>query len=172
MPPLGSKFFQFHEVFGKIWQNRILAPPRELALLASWKSWIRHCWYLIAFILILESRDTLIMYYINIQGKWTIMWWEDSLNLFNRPNLFCVNYNLLFNLFLQVQRRRWIRIEIVPALWSLEETVTVALYEAGTRNVTCAPLLTDLMVYVNHLMQIVAPQTVIIVWVPLLVSDS
>ena len=25
--PLGSKFFQFHAVFGKIWQNRILAPP-------------------------------------------------------------------------------------------------------------------------------------------------
>ena len=31
MPPWGSKFFQFHAVFGKIWQNRMLAPPRELA---------------------------------------------------------------------------------------------------------------------------------------------
>ena len=26
-PPRGSKFFQFHAVFGKIWQNRMLAPP-------------------------------------------------------------------------------------------------------------------------------------------------
>ena len=26
-PPPGSKFFQFHAVFGKIWQNRMLAPP-------------------------------------------------------------------------------------------------------------------------------------------------
>ena len=26
-PPWGSKFFQFHAVFGKIWQNRMLAPP-------------------------------------------------------------------------------------------------------------------------------------------------
>ena len=25
-PPLGSKFFQFHAVFGKIWQNCMLAP--------------------------------------------------------------------------------------------------------------------------------------------------
>ena len=25
--PLGSKFFQFHAVFEKIWQNRMLAPP-------------------------------------------------------------------------------------------------------------------------------------------------
>ena len=30
-PPGGSKFFQFHAVFGKIWQNRMLAPPGELA---------------------------------------------------------------------------------------------------------------------------------------------
>ena len=26
-PPPGLKFFQFHAVFGKIWQNRMLAPP-------------------------------------------------------------------------------------------------------------------------------------------------
>ena len=26
-PPRGSKFFQFHAVFGKFWQNRMLAPP-------------------------------------------------------------------------------------------------------------------------------------------------
>ena len=26
-PTWGSKFFQFHAVFGKIWQNRMLAPP-------------------------------------------------------------------------------------------------------------------------------------------------
>ena len=29
--PRGSKFFQFHAVFGKIWENRMLAPPGELA---------------------------------------------------------------------------------------------------------------------------------------------
>ena len=32
-PPWGSKFFQFHAVFGKIWQNRMLAPPP----LESWR---------------------------------------------------------------------------------------------------------------------------------------
>ena len=26
-PSWGSKFFQFHAVFGKIWPNRVLAPP-------------------------------------------------------------------------------------------------------------------------------------------------
>ena len=26
-PPPGSKFFEFHAVSGKIWQNRMLAPP-------------------------------------------------------------------------------------------------------------------------------------------------
>ena len=31
-PPRGSKFFQFHAVFGKFWQNRMLAPP-----LGSWR---------------------------------------------------------------------------------------------------------------------------------------
>ena len=31
-PPWGPKFFQFHAVFGKIWQNRMLAPP-----LGSWR---------------------------------------------------------------------------------------------------------------------------------------
>ena len=31
-PPPGSKFFQFHAVFGKIWQNHMLAPPPE-----SWR---------------------------------------------------------------------------------------------------------------------------------------
>ena len=30
-PPCGSKFFQFHAVFGEIWQNRMLVPPGELA---------------------------------------------------------------------------------------------------------------------------------------------
>ena len=29
--PWGSKFFKFHAVFGKFWQNRMLAPPGELA---------------------------------------------------------------------------------------------------------------------------------------------
>ena len=31
-PPWASKFFRFHAVFGKIWQNRMLAPP-----LGSWR---------------------------------------------------------------------------------------------------------------------------------------
>ena len=31
-PPWGSKFFQFHAVFGNIWPNRVLAPP-----LGSWR---------------------------------------------------------------------------------------------------------------------------------------
>ena len=31
VPSWGSKFFQFHAVFGKFWQNRMLAPP-----LGSW----------------------------------------------------------------------------------------------------------------------------------------
>ena len=31
-PPRGPKFFRFHAVFGKIWQNRMLAPP-----LGSWR---------------------------------------------------------------------------------------------------------------------------------------
>ena len=31
--PVGSKFFQFHAVFGKIWQNHMLAPPGELGSL-------------------------------------------------------------------------------------------------------------------------------------------
>ena len=30
-PPSGPKFFQFHAVFGKMWQNRMLAPLGELA---------------------------------------------------------------------------------------------------------------------------------------------
>ena len=29
--PWISKFFQFHAVFGKFWQNRMLVPPGELA---------------------------------------------------------------------------------------------------------------------------------------------
>ena len=33
-PPRAPKFFRFHAVFGKIWQNRMLAPPPG-------KSWIR-----------------------------------------------------------------------------------------------------------------------------------
>ena len=42
-PPGGPKFFQFHAVLGKIWQNRMLAPPpRGVGALSSEKSWIRH----------------------------------------------------------------------------------------------------------------------------------
>ena len=42
-PPPEPKFFQFHAVFGKIWQNRMLAPPRGVGAPSSGKSWIRHC---------------------------------------------------------------------------------------------------------------------------------
>ena len=35
-PSWGPKFFQFHAVFGKIWQNRMLAPP-----LGSWRPLLR-----------------------------------------------------------------------------------------------------------------------------------
>ena len=39
----GSKFFQFHAVFGKIWQNHMLTPPpRRVGVPTSGKSWIRH----------------------------------------------------------------------------------------------------------------------------------
>ena len=41
-PPLGSKFFRFHAVFGKFWQNRMFAPPRGVGAPSSGKSWIRH----------------------------------------------------------------------------------------------------------------------------------
>ena len=54
--PPGSKFFQFHAVLGKIWQNRMLTPPPgELALPPRGnpgsgtafygESWIRPCLY-------------------------------------------------------------------------------------------------------------------------------
>ena len=33
--PRGPKFFQFHAVFGKIWQNRMLAPPRGVGAPSS-----------------------------------------------------------------------------------------------------------------------------------------
>ena len=43
-PPWGSKFFQFHAVFGKIWQIRMLAsPPWGVGAPSSGKSCIRHC---------------------------------------------------------------------------------------------------------------------------------
>ena len=38
----GPKFFRFHAVFGKICQNRILAPPGELDWTPPGKSWIHH----------------------------------------------------------------------------------------------------------------------------------
>ena len=43
--PPGSKFFEFHAVFGKIWQNRMLAPPWGVGAPSSGKSWIRHCYW-------------------------------------------------------------------------------------------------------------------------------
>ena len=47
--PRGPKFFQFHAVFGKIWQNCMLAPPPGVGAPSSGKSWIRHCLALIPF---------------------------------------------------------------------------------------------------------------------------
>ena len=43
-PPWGSKFFQFHAVFGKIGQNRMLVRPlpRRVGAPSSGKSWISH----------------------------------------------------------------------------------------------------------------------------------
>ena len=42
--PGGSKCFQFHAVFGKIWQNRMLAPPPlpRVSAPISGKFWIHH----------------------------------------------------------------------------------------------------------------------------------
>ena len=42
-PPCRSKFFQFHAVFGKIWQNCMLVPPCRVGTPSSGKSWIHHC---------------------------------------------------------------------------------------------------------------------------------
>ena len=45
-PPLASKFFQFHAVFGRIWQNCVFTPPPpplEGSRPPLGKSWIRHC---------------------------------------------------------------------------------------------------------------------------------
>ena len=45
-PPPKLKFFQFHAVFGKIWQNHMSAPPPPPSGVgnpSSGKSWIRHC---------------------------------------------------------------------------------------------------------------------------------
>ena len=64
---LGSKFFQFHAVFGKIGQNHMLAPPGVLEppplgnpgkSFGSWrstgKSWIRH-WLRLTFSIVLRD---------------------------------------------------------------------------------------------------------------------
>ena len=48
-PPLASKFFRFHAVFGKIWQNCVFTPypPPRIHAPTSGKSFIRHWyWYL------------------------------------------------------------------------------------------------------------------------------
>ena len=41
--PRESKFVKFHAVFGKFWQNRMLAPPWRVGAPTSGKSWIQHC---------------------------------------------------------------------------------------------------------------------------------
>ena len=43
-PPQGSKLFQFHAVFVKIWQNRMLVPSWRVGAPTSGKSWMRH-WF-------------------------------------------------------------------------------------------------------------------------------
>ena len=40
----GPKFFQFHAVFWKFWQNRVFTPPRGVDAPSSGKSWICH-WF-------------------------------------------------------------------------------------------------------------------------------
>ena len=42
-PSSGCKFLQFHAVFGKIWQNRMLVPLWRVGASTSGKSWIHHC---------------------------------------------------------------------------------------------------------------------------------
>ena len=42
-PPRAPKFFRFYAVFGKIWQNRMLAPPWGVGAPLG-KSWIRR-WF-------------------------------------------------------------------------------------------------------------------------------
>ena len=52
----GSKFFQFHTVFGKIWQNRMLAPPSwGVGAPTSGKSWIRHC--VLLHVLVIKDKN-------------------------------------------------------------------------------------------------------------------
>ena len=41
--PQGVQIFQFHAVFGKFWQNRMLAAPWGVGAPSSGKSWIHHC---------------------------------------------------------------------------------------------------------------------------------
>ena len=55
-PPPGPKFFQFHAVFGEIWQNRMLAPPWGVGTPSSGKSWIRH-WLVSPVWEILDPRE-------------------------------------------------------------------------------------------------------------------
>ena len=77
--PPGSKFFRFHAVFGKNWQNRMLAPPRGVGAPSSGKSWIRHCslWYIYCipktFCIIFQTKnDSLLVIHFQIISKETI----------------------------------------------------------------------------------------------------
>ena len=82
-PPQGPKFFQFHTVFGKIWQNCMLVPPWGVGAPSSGKSWIRYCilqatqWKIILFKI---SHNKVIS---SICIKWT-----SHLNKFSKEN-FC-----------------------------------------------------------------------------------
>ena len=41
-PPGGPNSLNFMQFFEKIWQNRMLEPPRGVGAPSSGKSWIRH----------------------------------------------------------------------------------------------------------------------------------
>ena len=58
-PPPGSKFFQFHAVFGKIRQIRMLAPPWGVGAPSSGKSWIRY-WFLVEIVFVTSLLKTLL----------------------------------------------------------------------------------------------------------------
>ena len=107
-PPWGSKFFQFHAVFGKFWQNRMLAPPQRVGALSSGKSWIRHCrlmcskqitnWHWI-------HMDTLST---NPQCQKLLVWqWLGNRSKkVHQENIFL---HLCANLWLKIQNTNWCR---------------------------------------------------------------
>ena len=53
-PPSASKFFQFHAVFGRIWQNCVFTPPPLGGFTPPplGKSWIRHCLHICGLVIL------------------------------------------------------------------------------------------------------------------------